>query len=339
MNNYSDQRFDTAAKAVSERLGKYFKLLPRDIKNQTQELRFRVNKAISICCTNGIYFLNNDGRLVCYPDGNTLIAEKSDIEECFRNICNYSIYSHQNEIKSGFITLSGGHRVGISGTAVFHNGEISGMRDISSINIRIARQIFGSATELLRILKNDVTGGLLLAGAPASGKTTILRDIARQLSNGTCGNLKKVAVVDERGELAGTYMGVPQNDLGVCSDVLDGYPKAEGIMQAIRSLSPEFIVCDELGGGDEINAVMHGLNAGVSVVSSIHAGSIYELLKKKQAVELLQTGAFESIAMLNGHAEPGKITGIYKAGDLLAQADRGADFNLCGNAGGVYGIA
>lgn len=339
MNNDNDQRFDSAAKAVSERLGKLFKLLPRDIKDQTQELRLRVNKPISICCTNGIYFLNNDGRLVCYPDGNACIAEKKDIEESFRNICNYSIYSHQNEIKSGFITLNGGHRVGISGTAVFHNGEISGMRDISSINIRIARQIFGSANELLRILKKDITGGLLLAGAPASGKTTILRDLARQLSNGACGSLKKVAVVDERGELAGTYMGIPQNDLGVCSDVLDGYPKAEGILQAVRSLSPEVVICDELGGNEEINAVMQGLNAGVSVVSSIHAGSIQEFLNKKQAMELLETGAFQSIAMLNGHAEPGKITGIYKAGDLLAQADRSTDFNLCGNTGGLYGIA
>jgi len=339
MDNYSDPRFDSAAKAVCERIGKYFKLLPRDIKNQTQELRLRVNKPVSICCTGGIYFLNYSGRLVCYPDDDTMIANKGDVEECFRNICSYSIYSHQNEIKNGFITLSGGHRVGISGTAVFHNGEITGMRDISSINIRIAREITGSATELFHALNNDISGGLLLAGAPASGKTTILRDIARQLSNGTCGDMKKVAVIDERGELAGTYMGVPQNDLGVCSDVLDGYPKAEGIMQAIRSLSPEFIICDELGGSDEVSAVKQGLNAGVSMISSIHAGSIEELMMRKQAVSLLKTGAFGCVAMLNGHAEPGKITGIYKAGDLLAKTDRGTDSNLCGNPCGIYGVA
>ena len=140
-------------------------------------------------------------------------------------------------------------------------------------------------------------------------------------------------------ELAGTYMGMAQNDLGICSDVLDGYPKAEGIMQAIRSLSPEFIICDELGGNDEVSAVEQGLNAGVSMISSIHAGSIEELLKKKQAVSLLETGAFGSVAMLSGHDTPGKITGIYKAGDLLAKIHRGADSDIDGNPCGIYGVA
>lgn len=339
MENYSDPRFDSAAKAVCDRIGKYFKLLPRDIKNQAQELRLRVNKPISVCCTGGIYFLNQNGKFACYPDANTMIANKSDIEECFRNICSYSIYSHQNEIRNGYITLSGGHRVGISGTAVFHEGIVSGMRDISAINIRIAREITGSANELFKTLKTDITGGLLIAGAPASGKTTILRDVARQLSSGICGNMKKVTVVDERGELAGTYMGVPQNNLGVCCDVLDGYPKALGIMQAIRSLSPEFIIFDELGGSDEVSAVEQGLNAGVTMISSIHAGSIDELINRKQAVALLETGAFGCVAMLSGHADPGKITGIYKAGDLLAKANRNLDSDCHGDSCGIYGVA
>nr|WP_319487960.1 ATPase, T2SS/T4P/T4SS family [uncultured Caproiciproducens sp.] len=339
MDNYSDSRFDSAAKAVCGRIGKYFTLLPRDIKVQAQELRLRVNKPVSICCANGIYFLNQNGRLACYPDGETMLASKEDIEECFRNICSYSIYSHQNEIKNGFVTLSGGHRVGISGTAVFQNGAITGIRDISSINIRIAREITGSANELFHFLKKDINSGVLIVGPPASGKTTILRDIARQLSSGTCGDIRKVVVVDERGELAGTCLGVPQNDLGVCSDVLDGYPKAEGIMQAIRCLSPEFIICDELGGNDEISAVEQSLNAGVSMISTIHAGSIDEFLMKKQAVGLLKTGAFGCVAMLNGHAEPGKIKGIYKAGDLLAKIDRRFDPDYRGGTGGVYGVA
>ena len=339
MENYSDPRFDSAAKAISDRIGKYLKLLPHDIKKQAQELRLRVNRPISVCCTNGIYFLSQNGRLVCCPRGDMILADKSDIDESFRNICSYSIYSHQNEIKNGYITLCGGHRVGISGTAVLRDGIVTGMRDISSINIRIAREISGSADEIFSVLKNNMKSGLLLVGAPASGKTTILRDIARQLSSGICGDMKKVTVVDERGELAGTYMGVPQNDMGVCSDVLDGYPKADGIMQAIRSLSPEFIVCDELGGSDEVSAVEQGLNAGVSMISSIHAGSIDEFLKRKQAIALLETGAFGSIAMLNGHDKPGKIKGIYRAGDLLAKVNGCIDSDSCGNPCGIYGVA
>jgi len=339
MDTSNETRFDSASQAMCERIRKYLNLLPKDIKNQTQELRLRVNKPVSVCCISGIYFLTRNGRLTCFPSGDMLLAEKADIDESFRNVCNYSIYSHQNEIKNGYITLSGGHRVGISGSAVFHEGTITGMRDISSINIRVAREITGAADEIFHVLKNDLSSGLLLVGAPASGKTTLLRDIARQISSGICGDIKKVTVVDERGELAGTYMGMAQNDLGVCSDVLDGYPKAEGIMQAIRSLSPEFIICDELGGNDEVSAVEQGLNAGVSMISSIHAGSIDELLKRKQAVALIKTGAFGSVVMLNGHETPGKIAGIYKAGDLLVKIRRGTDSNSGGNARGIYGVA
>lgn len=339
MEKLSDSRFDSAANVLSDRIGKFIKILPHDIKSQAQELRLRVNNPVSVCCTNGIYFLSRYGRLVCCPNGDMILADKADIDESFRSICSYSIHSHQNEIKNGFITLCGGHRVGISGTAVYHDGTLIGMRDISSVNIRIAREITGSADELFSALKNNISSGLLIAGAPASGKTTLLRDIARQLSSGTCGNVKKVTVVDERGELAGTYMGIPQNNLGFCSDVLNGYPKADGIMQAIRSLSPEFIVCDELGGNDEVQAVEQGLNAGVSIISSIHAGSIDEFLKRKQAIALLETGAFGSVVMLNGHDRPGKVKEIYRAGDLLAKINGTADPDCSGNARGVYGVA
>lgn len=335
----SDSRFDSAASVICDRIRKFLKILPDDIKAQTQELRLRINNPVSVCCTNGIYFLSQYGRLVCYPNDNMILADKTDIDESFRSICNYSIHSHQNEIKNGFITLRGGHRVGISGTAVYHEGTLIGMRDISSINIRIAREITGSADELFRALKNNISSGLLIAGAPASGKTTLLRDIARQLSSGICGNIKKVAVIDERGELAGTYMGVSQNDLGFCSDVLNGYLKADGILQAIRSLSPEFIICDELGGNEEVRAVEQGLNAGVSIISSIHAGSIDELLKRKQAIELLKTGAFGSVVLLNGHDKPGKVKEIYRAGDLLAKINGTVDSDCSGDARGVYGVA
>ena len=193
------------------------------------------------------------------------------------------------------------------------------MRDISSINIRIARQVYGCASGVLQAVGKNLRDGVLVAGAPSSGKTTILRDIARQLSSGLCGDVRKVAVVDERGELAGTYRGVPQNDLGPCCDVLDGYPKGEGILQAIRSLSPEFIICDEMGGLADVEAAAQGLNAGVGMISSVHAGSVRELLRRQQALSLLHTGAFGYVVLLEGSREPGRVAGVYKAGDLLAQ--------------------
>ena len=339
MENYSDTRFDNAVRVVCEKIRKYLKLLPADIKKQAQEIRLRVNQPVSICCTNGIYFLKQTGRIACYPDQMGMMVQKSDLEESFRNICSYSIYSHQNEIRNGYITLAGGHRVGISGTAVCQSGQVSGVRDISSVNLRIAREIPGAADEIINHLKDEISQGLLIVGAPASGKTTILRDIIRQLSNGARGEVKKVVAIDERGELAGTWRGEAQNNMGACCDILDGYPKAEGILQAIRSLSPEFIVCDELGGLEDTTAVEQGLNAGVAMVSSIHAGSIEQLMRREQAVRLLKTGAFGYVALLGSHSAPGKCRGIYKAGDLLAQMDRGGSADRGGDACGVYGVA
>ena len=151
--------------------------------------------------------------------------------------------------------------------------------------------------------------------------------------------MKKVAVVDERGEFAGTYLGVPQNDLGCCCDVLDGYPKAEGILIAVRTLSPEVIVCDEIGSDDEADALEQGMNAGAALIASIHAGSAAELLRRRQARTLLRTGAFGSVALLDPVRGPGAVAGIYKAGDLLAEGDGGAAPDRGGDACGLYGIA
>lgn len=339
MTEKNDERFDSAAKGICERIGIPLKKLPADIKRRTQEIRLRVNRPVCLCCTGTTYFLNQSGRLTCWPDPDMMIAERKDLEESFRNLCSYSIYSHENEIKNGYITLSGGHRAGICGTAVLQSGSVGGMRDISSINLRISREIEGAADLLLDGLGDRLGGGLLLAGAPSSGKTTILRDIARQLSGGARGSMKKVAVIDERGEIAGTYMGAPQNNLGYCCDVLNGYPKAEGILLAVRSLSPEVIICDEVGSDAEVAAVEQGLNTGVTLIASIHAGSTGELMKRKQAQDLMKTGAFGNIALLSGDGEPGKLAGIYKAGDLLAEADGSAASHRGGNSLGIYGIA
>ncbi|QNK41262.1 stage III sporulation protein AA [Caproicibacter fermentans] len=334
-----DERFDTASKCICERISTALFNLPADVKKHTQEIRLRVNRPVCICCAEGTYFLGPGGRLACRVIPGLLVAERRDLEESFRNLCSYSIYSHENEIKNGYITLSGGHRAGICGTAVLQSAVIGSVREISSINLRISREIRGAADLLLDQLGNRLQEGLLLAGAPSSGKTTILRDLARQLSGGSRGNLKKVAVVDERGEIAGTYMGVPQNDLGCCCDVLDGYPKADGILLAVRTLSPEIIICDEIGSESEVTAVEQGLNTGATMIASIHAGSVQELMRRVQTQKLLRTGAFASVALLDAKHGPGKIAGIYKAGDLLAEAVGGASADYGGNSLGLYGIA
>lgn len=338
MNDPNGERFASAAACVCERIRLPLLSLPGEVRRSAQEIRLRTGRPVCVCCPGGVYFLKKSGGVSCLPEPDCLTASKTDLEESFRILCGYSVYSHENEIKNGYVTIRGGHRVGICGTAVVQNGSVAGVRDVSSLGVRVAREVPGAADRLLGLLGNDVSGGLLIAGPPASGKTTVLRDVARQLSDGLRGMPLKVAVVDERGEIAGVFRGEPQNDVGRCCDVLDGYPKAEGILTAVRSLSPQVVICDELGTQAETEAVGQSLNAGVAVVASIHAGSVGELIRRKQAAALLETGAFRRVAMLGGHDTPGKIRGIYKAGDLLAEGDGGGSADRRGVSRGLSGV-
>lgn len=311
------ERFDMAAKGLCPRLRTAVTGLPESIKEQAQEIRIRTGRPLAVYCTNRMYYLTAQSKPVTALCGNgMLIVTPKDVSDTFQSICGYSVYSHQNEIRHGFLTMQGGHRAGLCGTAVYQNGTLSNIRDISSINIRIARQIGGAADKLLELMHEDF-GGLLLCGAPSCGKTTILRDLSRQLSNTY---MKKVAVVDERGELAGTCSGLYQNDLGQ-SDILDGYSKGEGILQAVRCLSPEIIICDEAGTIDDVRAIEQGLNAGVSMIASIHAATRAELLSRVQGRRLLQTGAFQHVAFLKGRQQPGEIREYIETEALSHAAD------------------
>lgn len=219
------------------------------------------------------------GRCACAVtlDGRLLRCSapftQEDITGCFLELCRNSVHSFAREIAEGYITLPGGHRVGFCGTASVQEGRITALRDISSLNIRFAREVRGCAEELCRRVFSDGLCSVIVCGKPLSGKTTVLRDMARIL-----GEKHRVCVVDSRGELAGVHGGIPALDVGENTDVLNGYTKSDGIMCALRSLSPEIIICDEIG--NDADAVRQCMECGVKLAVSAHAGSIEELKRR-----------------------------------------------------------
>ncbi len=335
-NNYLLERFNMCAISLNQRISRAIMKIPEHVKLQAQEIHIRINKPVAIYCGCITYYLTMQNQLIsyCLPS-NMLIATQRDVNESFHNLCSYSVYSRQEEIKNGYLTISGGHRAGVCGTAVYTGDEISNVRDISSINLRISREIKGIATGFINNIALD-KGGVLLCGVPACGKTTFLRDLSRILS---LEKNYKVCIIDERGEIGGTHYGVVQNDVGMC-DVLDGYKKTDGIIHAVRCMSPQVIVCDEIGRNDEAESIKSCLNSGVAVVASVHCSSVKELLTKPQTKALLSTGAFEYIAFMSDRKHPGVIKEIYTLEELKEyEADRLYSFDNKHNSNRLLSVA
>lgn len=271
-----------------------------------QEIVLRSNLPVCVYTNNGLMFVTTNGCLTNVGDSQPLlITDALEVSECFNVACGYSVYSHINEIKEGFVTINGGHRVGVTGTAVISSGEIMNIREISTVSIRICREIKGCGNTIVNHI-NKSSGGFIICGVPCSGKTTVLRDVARILS---FEERRRVSLIDSRGELSSSYRGFSQMDVGLC-DVMNGYPRAEGIIQAVKVFSPEFIVCDEIGSSSDSSAILSGINSGVRFISTAHAADYNELLSRPFLKNILLTGAFEKIVFLSGRHNPGVIKEI-----------------------------
>ncbi len=309
--NSGVSRYNEVTQYLSPRLSKTLGLIKDLYKSQIEEIRLRVNKNLSVTLPTGSKFVSLNGDLLENEQKGVKVS-LDDINESLGYICNMSIYSHQNQIKKGYITVKGGHRAGVCGTAVLENEKIQNIRDITSINLRIAREIIGCSEEIYNSIFIDSLDGCLIISPPCGGKTTILRDLARTISN----NGKKVAIVDERGEIGASYQGIIQNDIGQLTDLLDGYPKNLGIIYAIRSLNPDVIICDEVGDENDVLSIAEGLKTGVPIIMSAHSKCIEDLKNRNAIMNIIKMGAIKNIVLLNGANEPGKIKKIQRVGDL-----------------------
>lgn len=289
--------------------------LPSPIHEQLEEIRLRQDRPLTLGLSGEDVFLSPEGRLTRIP-GDAYITNADDVERVIQLISSSSLYALEEELKNGFITLPGGHRVGLSGKAVLDRGRLKTLKYISCLNIRISKEVPGAAQALLPQLINLDTKTFchtVLFSPPRCGKTTLLRDIIRQLSNGRA-DLgmagMTVGVVDERSELAGCYRGVPQRDVGMRTDVLDGCPKAEGMVMLLRSMSPQVIATDEIGRQEDIAALEEVINAGVKMLVTVHGSSLTELANRPALKYLFSLKVIERFVLLGRSRGVGTVEDV-----------------------------
>ena len=248
-------------------------------------------------------------------------ATERSIRETLDYVSNYSLYAYENELKQGFITIEGGHRVGMAGQVLIENGRVKNLKYISSLNIRVSHEIVGCADKLFPYITHDKQMyHTLIISPPRCGKTTLLRDMIRQISDGNehVGGCT-VGVVDERSELAGCFQGIPQNHMGMRTDVLDGCPKAEGMLMLIRSMSPQVIAVDEIGAPEEVQAIKYAMHCGCKMIATVHGESIEDIQRKPLLEHMIREQCFERYVILCNREHVGGIVNIYdKNGEIIS---------------------
>lgn len=267
-----------------------------------EEIRIRANKPVILKLRQVEIVLN-------------YTITTNEIIGILQNICNNSIYTYQNQICNGFITLPGGNRVGIAGNVVIKDGQVSNISYIYSLNFRISHQINGACDNILKYVldtENNTIFNTLIVSPPGAGKTTIIRDLAKRISNGINEiNFRglDVSIIDERGEIAAMTKGIIFNDVGIRTDVLDNVPKSIGIRMAVRSMAPKVIIADEIGNKDDVNIINYAICSGVKCIFTAHGSDMEDLIKNNEINKIINLQLFSKIIFLD-EKQKGKIKNV-----------------------------
>lgn len=278
---------------------------------QIQEIRLRVGRPVIVYAHGKEYFLSGEGELL-YQADRALCPDKFYMDRLFAHLCGYSVYAYEDEIRQGFLTVAGGHRVGLGGEVVCREREPVSIKNVNAMNIRISHQIKGAADNVMPYLfQGEEFLNTLIVSPPGSGKTTLLRDMIRCLSDGCCNRAgMTVGVVDERSEIGGSCAGVPQNDLGMRTDLLDACPKAEGMFLLLRSMNPRVIAVDEIGGKEDAEAIGQASRCGCRLIATVHGNDMKQLAERRYIGTLLKDGLFERYILLKGAQRPGVVSKV-----------------------------
>lgn len=327
-NGQNKSKWEAVLQFFPADLRQILERLPVNLQSKVIEIRLRINQPLEINFDQESSFIAANG-MPAPESAKGVVIGPEIMKKLLHSVTTGSWYALEEELIQGFLTLPGGHRVGFTGHALQENGQIRFIRNIGSVNFRIAKALKGIARPVLPLLWKDGRFlKTLIISPPAAGKTTLLREIIREVSYGDIRlNLPglHVGLVDERSEIAGSYQGVAQLDVGPRTDLLDGAPKKEGIYLLLRAMNPDLIATDEIGTEDDVRVISDVINAGVSFLATAHARNITEAILRPGLKRILETGSVERLITLSNRLGSGTIESV-KAGisapELLAEAIR-----------------
>lgn len=298
-----------------------------EVTEKLQEIRLRVRCPCIFVIGRREWYPDKDGNLSCDISKATILS-RDDVTAIFNHICNYSPYAYESQIRQGYLTVAGGHRVGVFGQVVMEKGQVALIKQVQFLHIRIVHEVPGVSRDLLpHLYQNGEFLNTLVISPPGAGKTTMLRDLARTLSDGERDRRgMQVCIIDERSEIAGSYMGVPQTHVGIRSDVLDGCPKAIGMLMAIRAMGPQLIVVDELGLDVDYEALLCAAGCGISLLASIHGRDLSDIGEKYRDKKDLLKEIFERFVVLSWKKKENQYVQDWRVydqgGDIVAQISK-----------------